>query len=430
MWLSDWLSRCVRSRPGAGRMRDSRSGSVAMSFALFSMALMGASGLALDYSFLSATRSAMQAAADSAALAGAKEFRVNIQSDSSIRAAIAGSVAANLPTAGQRFAQFALSPAIDLKAKSIDVQLDADVPTYFVAMIGSPVVHVSVHAASSIRAGPPVCVIGLSQTAASSILLSTGATLDAPGCSIYSDSTLSAGLSAESGATINAAFICSAGGKSTTTGAVLKPAPQTDCPVMADPLAGRQAPGIGACDHTGIGVVGIATLQPGVYCGGLHIFNAASVTLQKGTYIIKDGPLDVTGKSHLVGNGVTLVFAGNASARLQLQTLSSVSLTAPESGPMAGILMFEDRTDHIARNHQILSDDTHVLLGTIYLPNSALTIGSTKFVADQSAYTIVVANQFTLTKGPTMVLNVNYTSTNVPVPLGLGPNANATILTR
>jgi hypothetical protein len=38
-----------------------------------------------------------------------------------------------------------------------------------------------------------------------------------------------------------------------------------------------------------------ATLQPGVYCGGLKITNGASGVLSKGIFIIKDGPLIVDG---------------------------------------------------------------------------------------------------------------------------------------
>ncbi len=42
-------------------------------------------------------------------------------------------------------------------------------------------------------------------------------------------------------------------------------------------------------------------------------------------------------------------------------------------------------------------------------------------VSDQSAYTIIVARRFTLSEGPTMVLNTNYGgATDIPVPNGVG----------
>ena len=67
------------------------------------------------------------------------------------------------------------------------------------------------------------------------------------------------------------------------------------------------------------------------------------------------------------------------------------------------------------------SDDARNLLGTIYLPRGVLAIGSNARVADQSAYTVVIADSVVLTGGPNMILNANYGSTNVPVPEGVGP---------
>jgi hypothetical protein len=42
-------------------------------------------------------------------------------------------------------------------------------------------------------------------------------------------------------------------------------------------------------------------------------------------------------------------------------------------------------------------------------------------VADQSAYTVIVSRQLRLSAGPNLVLNANYSSTDVPVPDGVGP---------
>jgi hypothetical protein len=75
-----------------------------------------------------------------------------------------------------------------------------------------------------------------------------------------------------------------------------------------------------------------------------------------------------------------------------------------------------------------MSDDARTLLGTIYLPRGRLHVGANKPVADKSAYTIVVANRFSLSEGPTMVLNTNYGATDIPVPEGVGPLSNKAIL--
>ncbi|OYW60203.1 MAG: hypothetical protein B7Z40_20375, partial [Bosea sp. 12-68-7] len=59
-----------------------------------------------------------------------------------------------------------------------------------------------------------------------------------------------------------------------------------------------------------------------------------------------------------------------------------------------------------------------------------LNIGANAPVAAESAYTIVVARRFTLSAGPTMVMNAKYSSTNIPVPEGLGPGSNAAHLAK
>jgi hypothetical protein len=50
-----------------------------------------------------------------------------------------------------------------------------------------------------------------------------------------------------------------------------------------------------------------------------------------------------------------------------------------------------------------------------------LYIDANKPIADQSAYTIVVARRVELYSGPNLVLNTDYGGTDVPVPKGVGP---------
>jgi hypothetical protein len=104
---------------------------------------------------------------------------------------------------------------------------------------------------------------------------------------------------------------------------------------------------------------------------------------------------------------------------LTFERASSIDLTAPSSGPMAGLLMFEARSQPTAAVHRILSDDARNLLGTIYLSRGRLHVDATRPVADRSAYTAIVARMLTLYGGPHLVLNANYELTDVPVPDGI-----------
>ena len=220
------------------------------------------------------------------------------------------------------------------------------------------------------------------------------------------------------------------------------PEPKTDCPVMPDPLAARQPPPITSCNFSDK-VVSAATetLQPGVYCGGLTVTNGAVVTLNPGIFVFKDGPLLVDGAASLKGSGVSIFMKG-ANANLTFATASTIHLTASKSGPLSGILIYDDPTGTAApeksgkhakvgkspREHSILSDDARMLLGTIYMPKGRLIIDATKPVADRSAYTVLVVQQLDLYEGPNLVLNTDYRASDVPIPEGVGPYGGKIVL--
>ena len=154
----------------------------------------------------------------------------------------------------------------------------------------------------------------------------------------------------------------------------------------------------------------------------------------------------------LTGSNTGFYFTG-ARGGLLFDEKSVVSLTAPKDGIMAGLLFFEDRLAPPApvsllppsgkgkakptpggitalREYRIISENARTLLGTIYLPVGRLIIDSKKPVADQSAYTVIIARLINLYDGPDLVLNARYGSTDVPVPNGVGPSSADTQLTQ
>ena len=166
------------------------------------------------------------------------------------------------------------------------------------------------------------------------------------------------------------------------------------------------------------------------------------MTLSPGTFIVRDGPLVVDGGASLRGSDVSIYLKG-AGANLTFATASTIHLTAAKSGPLSGILIYDDPTgaeapeqsgkhakpDKSPREHAILSDDARMLLGTIYMPKGRLIIDATKPVADRSAYTVLVVQQLDLYEGPNLVLNTDYRATDVPIPEGVGPYGGKILLT-
>jgi hypothetical protein len=255
-------------------------------------------------------------------------------------------------------------------------------------------------------------------------------------------------------------MICSAGGASGPS-TNFTPEPTTDCPVYEDPLAHRPPPPVGPCNHfnfevgytqsggsgaqSGGGLGGLLggvggavgevveevadladlplieqTINPGVYCGGIRIKAKARVVFRPGVYVIKDGPLEVGMLSTLDGDGVAFYLLGDAST-FRFEPDAKIAMSAPKNGPLAGILFFEDRGAPQGRIHHILSEDAREFLGTFYLPRGVLEVDTQNPVADASAYTAIVARKVDLKGRPTLVLNADYSSTDVPVPDGVGP---------
>lgn len=89
--------------------------------------------------------------------------------------------------------------------------------------------------------------------------------------------------------------------------------------------------------------------------------------------------------------------------------------------------MYQDRKNSEA-NFVIKSQKARNLLGTIYLPNGNLIIDTNNKIAEDSAYTAIVARRLILRNKPDLVLNTDYSSTTVPVPQGVGPVSNSRIV--
>jgi Flp pilus assembly protein TadG len=418
-----------------GFARDERA-NIAVMFGLAFPVVVGAVGVAVDYSFANATKSKMQSVADAAALSAAREFQMAQSNPDRITAVAESYVKSQLKDVSSR-------TKVDTSELTVQVVLEKDYEMFIGKVISANKVHLQASATAKLSGGLPLCLVGLDLRAPGTITLRKNARLTAPSCLVQSNSQSPQGLVSKDNAVMRAGYICSAGGRVKTTDNNYVPQPMTDCPVIPDPLAHRQGPTDFACNYTGkILNRETATLSPGVYCGGLIITNAAQVTLSPGIFVVKDGPLIVDGNANLKGVNVALYMKG-AGASLTFATASTIHLTAPKDGPLAGILIFDDPSGAAAperparhdkpgkapREHLILSDDARVLLGTIYMPRGRLIVDATRPVADRSAYTVMVVQQLDLYDGPNLFLNTDYTGSDVPVPRGVGPYGGKVTLT-
>jgi hypothetical protein len=417
------------------------AGNVGTTFALVIPMLIALTGLGVDSAAFYNQQSRMQSAADSAALAIAKEMQLFSDNSAMLRESGRSRVEALLGEVGLAARPHSTEITLDSDGGRAQVRIAMAAKAFLPAEIWgeNPIV---VQAEAIVYGQERLCVLGLEKRSGDTIKADNTALVTAPDCAIQSNSTDPNGLTANNLSTLIGSFICSSGGyRGLPTSFV--PQPETDCPAVEDPLAMREAPAVGGCDYLDFKLdEGVQTIAPGHYCGGLTIVSSADVVAAPGTYIISGGKFEVANEAELRGEDVSFYFADDA-ATLVFKDHAYVELAAPKAGPMAGILFYEDRSAPVGRNFEITSGSVKKLLGTIYLPKGrfkgdgrsllgtavnlaggltgALGVGGLlPTIGDASAYTVIVANRLELI-GVNLVINADYAGSDVPVPRGLGP---------
>ena len=80
---------------------------------------------------------------------------------------------------------------------------------------------------------------------------------------------------------------------------------------------------------------------------------------------------------------------------------------------------------------QFLGNGAAKFLGTIYVPSATLKIdGAGNKIANESAWTVIVAKAVKLQGSPKLVVNSNYGGSTVPVPGGVGPRSGSVTLVK
>src|SRR5204863_9800146 len=100
------------------------------------------------------------------------------------------------------------------------------------------------------------------------------------------------------------------------------------------------------CDHNGKQMIkNTESLSAGVYCGDIVVNAGANLTLNPGIYYLDSSSLTVAGNASITGSNVTLVFTSTSSnwGSASIGSNANVMLSAPTTGPTAGMVMYGDR---------------------------------------------------------------------------------------
>lgn len=410
--MTGWLARSIE-------LGKSVSGSTSLIVTLAAPVVMGAVGVAADFATFTAKKSSLQSSSDAAALAGAKELSAAGTSTKTIEFSVASFVKANEAVPVQ------VSTRVDSQQATVTVQLVENWTPFFAHFLGADITPIIAHSTAKLVGLENICVLALDQGSSGSLAMDNKSLLTANNCGVYVNSTSATAISLKNRSVIKATTTCSAGGVSNK--GTISPAAITDCPPVEDPLGSRSGPSFGGCDYQSFSVQsGSVDLKPGVYCGGLTVKGSAKVTIQSGTYVIKDGPLSVFGTASFSGIDAGFYLTGT-NAVIDFKGNTTISLEGPTSGDLAGLLFYADRKVSSVQQHVIRSTNAHTLTGTIYLPRGNLRVDPGAKVAQNSAYTAIIANQINVDMGPELVLNSDYQATSVPVPDGIRASAEVVL---
>ena len=408
------------------RFWNSKNGNVALSFGITLPVAVGLIGGGLDYVEASKNQSKLQSIADSAAIAGAREVSLANTNNGQIAEVARISAINTSKLSGNKLGVGDLKVTVSDDRSSVRVSLSVDSKSSFSSLFSTGIQKINVVATANIIGSGNICVMSLNMSNWGGVFLSEGAQLKGKDCGVFTRSKRKASLVVRAKAKLEAGFVCSSGGVRKPVSATIYPSAIVDCPSPPNPLADRPKPTVGACDYTNLALRGFTgVLSPGVYCGGLIIQRHSAPRFEPGVYIIKDGPLIVSKSSALHAEGVGFFLTGkNASFRFYKRSI--ISIKAPKTGLLAGILIYQDPDIPLVEDEAyeptrniIRSGSADVLEGTIYLPRGRLYISGEGTVAENSAYTAIIVDKLNLSKGPTLVLNSDYKSTEVPVPEGI-----------
>ncbi len=399
-----------------------RRGSVAVLTALALPVSLGVMALDVGISDWELTRVQLQRIADIAAMAGAARYAETWSGPAAVTTTANVAELNGLPAGtrsgtgtdtvtdnyGEWSTSFSVNTSVNAAANTagtVTAQIETSAPTWFAGIFTSATQQMlsatAVAAVSLSSAGGQACLLALKGDATAittydDINLSGNTSITSQTCGVRSDGSLQLSGNATIGVpTVIASGTISTSGNAKITCPGSSPCSQQGIAQIPDPLYSTYYSALslpGGTYKTQSGT----TLSPGDY-SSLSFSGNGSYTLNPGVYYVENG-ISVSGNASLTGNGVTLISNGGIS----FSGNGSVSLTAPSSGPTAGLLYGTSSTSSV----DLSGNSNVVLTGAVYAPNAPVTIsGNSTAYTTKSSCLDVVASTATFSG------NSNFTNT-------------------
>jgi len=352
--------------------RRDESGQSLIMFALGLAVLLGMAAMTIDVGLAYVARRDMQNAADAAALAGA-DFLLEGQSS-----VLAANAARDLALQnGYDNAAADVTVTISIPPTSgphsgdsdfVEVTIAHPIDTVLASAVGVTSFDISARAVAGIDRTPkPYSIITLSETSCQSMQFNGQVNLTVTDAGTLTNSECPIDAFSTNG-TINVAtaanHVVGGWGMTGNSGDVFVPpsrAGHFDDPLMGVPVPTPTSEPEQDCPTYG-GTPGTVTLQPGVYdctidppgqwglvfepgdyyiTGGIVINGGGNVTFGPGLYFLQGEGLKITGNGVVTGDSVTFYID---EGQVTLTGTSDTQLTAPDSGPYGGVVIFQNRS--------------------------------------------------------------------------------------
>lgn len=409
-------------------------GVVAIITALMLTALVGGLAIAIDTAQWRMTTQRLQLTADTMALDAAYgikagEASVVVQADANAaasRSGWTGTTTVNVPPQSGPNAG---------KSTAVEVILSQPAVRFFSGIFTSQAKTLSVRSVGSVgvvQTGS-ACISSLSRNASPAISIGNNASLvtSGTGCQLVSQSSANPavviGTNANVPGGVAAVGTVSVSGNA-NVGSVqnnIAPSAITDpyasllniTPSSAGPcLESTQGPTIGVFGNNAS-----RTLSPGRYCNGWNGSNNNNITLLPGVYYV-ESMADFGNNASITGVGVTIVFGPGISPTISNN--ASFNITAPTSGPTAGIAITQYSNDTTSGTLTFTNNASLKLTGAVYLPTKGMSFGNNASV--RPASTTSPCTQL-LTSTLNITNNANLSLGNSCAGVGVAPFGTSSV---
>jgi len=386
------------------------------------VALLGMAALAVDVGNLWTIRRRMQSAADAAAMAGVDALTMGESGSDLVSAAKYGAQQNGFQDGStSSTSSSAVSVTVENPptsgsyqglASAVRVTVLQSQPTYFMRVLGWNQVPVSA-SATALAVGAGSCVFSLDPGASGAITVNGNTSLSSA-CGIYDNSSSSTAMTVGGGGVVRSPFV-GVVGQTNVNGGGTMPVAQ-GIPAFGDPLAWIQQPSFDStqCPNGSFHPTSLnGTVNPGIFCGGIHLAGGANVTFNPGLYIIDGGGIQIDGGATVSGSGVTFFLTGqntsngspNAYGGVNIASNATVNLSAPctsSGGSVPGVLFFQDRSMTNGVGSTINGSSTSTFAGALYFPTTALNYSGSSGANNQ--FTLLISDTLNIT-GNTSVAN-------------------------